>query len=75
MEKIISFFEAKDMFGDIWHLYKKYAVRELNSNEIDDFISTASQIYERYKYPFVKEVVLSVINEVERSIKHFDSGK
>lgn len=75
MEKIISFFEAKDMFSDIWYLYKKYAVRELSSNEIADFIKAASQIYEKYKYPFVKEVVLAVIKEVERSIKHFDSGK
>ena len=75
MEKIISFFEAKNMFCDIWHLYKKYAVRELSSNEIDDFTKAASKIYEKYKYPFVKEVVLAVINEVERSIKYFDSGK
>lgn len=74
MAKIISFLEAAHMFNDIWNLYKKYAVRKLSDEEIDDFTKEASQIHARYKYPFVKEVVLAVIGEVERSVKHFEEG-
>lgn len=75
MAKIISFLEARHVFGDVWCLYKKYAVRKLSDKEIDNFTEEARQIHEKYKYPFVKEIVLAVIGEIERSVKHFEEER
>ena len=75
MTKIISFLEAAHMFNDVWNLYKKYAVRKLSDEEIDNFTREASQIHTKYKCLFVKEVVLAVIREIERSVEHFEEDK
>lgn len=75
MERIISFSEAGHMFSDVWHLYRKYAVQKLNDAEIDAFTEEARKIHEKYKYPVVKEIVLAVIGEIERSVKHFEGGE
>lgn len=74
MARIISFLEARQVFNDIWSMYKKYAVRKLSDEEIDNFTREAKQIHEKYKYPFVKEIVLAVIGEIERSVKHFEEN-
>lgn len=72
MNQIMSFILAWQMFGDVWRLYKTYAVRKLSEGELDQLRQEASDIHARYKYPFTKELVLAVIGEIERSVKHFE---
>lgn len=74
MNQIMSFRLAWQMFGEIWKLYKKYAVRKLTDEELEQFVLEASKIHEKYKYPFTRELVLAVIGEIERSVNHFEEG-
>lgn len=75
MSMIMSYMLAWQMFGDVWKLYKKYAVRKLNEDELEQLMYEASKIHEKFKYPFTKELLIAVIGEIERSVKHFEMNK
>ena len=67
----MSFKDAWQMFSEVWKLYKRYAVRELNEVELENFTRAAEKVYQRYKKPFTKDIVVAVIGEIERSVRHF----
>lgn len=69
---IIGFTEAAHMFRDVWSLYKKYAARKLDDAELEEFTCKVGAVYEKYKMPFAKEVLLAVIGEIERVSKFYD---
>lgn len=75
MSRIMSYMLAWQMFGDVWKLYKKYAVRKLNEDELEQLMYEAGKIHEKFKYPFTKELLMAVIGEIERSVKHFERNK
>lgn len=72
---ITGFTEASHMFRDIWCLYKKYAARELDEVGLEGFRDQVREIYERYKTPFVKEILLAVVGEIERMTKFYDKRR
>ena len=72
MGRIMGFIEAWNMLKDVWNLYRKYAVRKLSETELESLTYDMREIHKRYPYPFTKEIVLVVINELERSAKHFE---
>lgn len=72
MRQIMSFTEAQRMLREIWFLYKQYAVHRLDEGELENFQESANLIYQKYKTPFTKAIVLAVIEEIERSVKHFE---
>ena len=68
----MSFMEVWHMLREVWNLYKKYAVRKLSEKELESLVLEASSIHKKYKYPFTKEIMIAVVNELERSVKHFE---
>lgn len=71
MNRIMGFTEVWHMLQDIWKLYKKYAVRKLNDDELEKLIYEADKIHEKYKYPLTKDIIVALISELERSVNHF----
>ena len=72
---IMKFTDVSYMLSDVWNLYKKYAVRTLDDAELKKFSDEVEDIYNRYKTPFAKDIILAVISEIERSVKFFEKGK
>lgn len=62
------------LFCDLWSLYRKYAGRKLTETELDAFREEAKWIYDRYGTLFAKEMLLAVINEIERNVKFFEKN-
>lgn len=67
--KIMNFTDAYRMMKDVWKLYKKYATRKLTDVELESFTIDAQEIYEKYKTQFTKDVVLAVIDEIDRTVE------
>lgn len=59
-----------NLFSDCWHLYRKYIVKALNEDDLDGFIQESGDLFQKYgqdsQDPFVKDLLLAVINEIER---------
>ena len=65
--------KAFGLFCDCWHLYRKYITSELKDNDLDDFIRESGEIFRKHEQdPFAKDLLLAVINEIERREKHYD---
>ena len=69
---IMGFTEAARMFRDAWNLYKKYAARKVDKAELEEFTCKVGAVYEKYKTPFAKEIILAVVGEIERAAKFYD---
>ena len=54
------------IFCECWQLYRKYAVKELTEKEVEKFIEESSEINLKYHTAIAKDMILTVINEVER---------
>ena len=63
------------MLSDAWRLYKKYALRSLSDEELEEFMEETQGIYAEFHTPFAKEIILAVAAEIERSAKHFERRK
>ncbi len=67
-EAMMKFWEAAALFSDCWHLYRKYYGQELSEEMCEHFIEETSVLYGKYgKQKLAKDMLLAVINEVERS--------
>lgn len=73
MEKIMGIKDACNMFGDVWKLYKKYIARRLDEGELAVLACEAEAVYQKYKTPFAREVVLAALNEIDRAVKYLGS--
>ena len=61
---------AFQLFCDCWNLYRKYILRTANEETLERFKKETEEIYAKYeKEPMAKEMLLAVINEVERKEK------
>ena len=59
-----------NLFCDSWQLYRKYITRELEEKTLDDFIKKSGELFRKYEQdPFAKDLLLAVINEIERKEK------
>ena len=68
--------QVNALFNDSYRLYKEFSSKELTEERLDEFVVAADQIYKKYYTDFAKDVVISVINEVERMEKEgCESGK
>ena len=53
-----------------WHLYRKYILRKLNEEDLDEFIRESRELFQKYDQdPFAKDLLLAVTNEIERKEK------
>lgn len=58
------------LFCESWNLYRKYILTELNEDELDSFTEEADKIFKKYdQTPMAKDLILAVINEIERKEK------
>lgn len=58
------------LFCDSWDLYRKYILGAKNEEALEQFKRETEEIYARYEQePMAKEMLLAVINEVERKEK------
>ena len=56
-----------NLFCDSWHLYRKYILRKLNEEDLDEFIRESRELFQKYDQdPFSKDLLLAVTNEIER---------
>lgn len=56
-----------NLFCDSWHLYRKYILRKLNEEDLDEFIRESRELFQKYDQdPFAKDLLLAVTNEIER---------
>ncbi|EOS78973.1 hypothetical protein C817_03496 [Dorea sp. 5-2] len=69
---IMGFTEASRMFRDVWSLYRRYAARRLDEAGMDEVRDCVSVVYEKYKAPFAKEILLAVVGEIERTARFYD---
>ena len=56
-----------NLFCDSWQLYRKYIAKALNEDDLNGFIQESGNLFQKYgQEPFAKDLLLAVINEVER---------
>lgn len=72
--RIMNFTDAYHILKDVWKLYKKYAARKLTDAELESFTVDAQMIYEKYKAPFAKDLILAVIEEINRTVNFMQNG-
>lgn len=71
---IMNFTSARNMIADVWILYKKYAAKKLTKQEVVTFTQDAQEIYKKYKTPFTRDIVLAVIEEINRTVNFMQKG-
>lgn len=72
MKHVMKFMDTAHLFEDAWKLYKKYALRKLSELEVDKLQAEVGVIYKTYQTPFAKELLATVVGEIERSVKHYE---
>ena len=64
---MMGFKAAFSLFCDCWRIYSKYAVSNLNDEELQKFADAATAISRKYQEDaFARELVLAIINEIDR---------
>ena len=67
MMRYMAFKQLHDFLSDVWKLYARYAEGDLTDKQLEDFQTEVELIRQKYKgYPFVREVLVSLIEEVGR---------
>jgi hypothetical protein len=64
--------DVSRLLGEVWNLYKKYGVRKLNDGELEKFSEESKVLFEKYKTPLAKDILLALVGEIERSAKFFE---
>ena len=54
------------MFRDYWKLLETYWISEVSEEYWDKVVADSKRFYERHKTPFALDLVLSLLNELER---------
>lgn len=63
----MAFKQLHDFLSDVWKLYARYAAEDLTDKQLEDFQTEVELIRQKYKgYPFVREVLVSLIEEMGR---------
>lgn len=62
------------VFCDSWQLYRKYIQKQMDDKAWEELIEETEKVYRKYgKEAFVKDLMLAVIDEIER--KETRNGK
>ena len=65
--RYMAFKQLYDFLSDVWKLYAGYAAGDLTDKQLEAFQEEVEQIRQKYEgYPFVREVLVSLIEEVGR---------
>ena len=64
---MMNFLETARLFSDCWYLYKKYYGQEMEEEMWLALLDESRNFYEKYgRRFFAKEIIVALINEVER---------
>ena len=64
---MMGFLEAADLFHGAWKIYRQYFGSDMSKEDWDRLIAEIDQIYEKCrKEEFAKDILVAVINEIER---------
>ena len=56
-------------FGEVWTFFKKYYEVEQSDEFWESVIAEAAAINQKYQCPLCKDLILAVLNELERKSK------
>ena len=60
---------AFQLFCDCWHLYRKYILKTANEEVLEGLKNEADKIKKYDEKPLAKELLMAVLNEIERKEK------
>lgn len=73
---MMKFFDAAGLFRSCWVLYRSYYGQKMTKELWEELIEKADALYQKYqKERFAMEMIMAVINEIERMDKINDSQK
>lgn len=69
MKRMMAYKQMHSFLSDVWRLYAKYVVMELNDKDLEQFQEDVQAVSEKYQdCAFVISVLIELINEVERVV-------
>lgn len=69
MKRMMAYKQMHSFLSDVWRLYAKYVVMELNDKDLEQFQEDVKAVSEKYQdCAFVISVLVELINEVERVV-------
>lgn len=66
--------QVNALFNDCYKLYKSFSQTDLNDNDLHEFIKATDLINKKYRTKFAEEMLIAVINEIDRGEKMKHSG-
>lgn len=69
MKRMMAYKQMHSFLSDVWRLYAKYVVMELNDKDLEQFQEDVQAVSEKYQdCAFATSVLVELINEVERVV-------
>ena len=69
MKRMMAYKQMHSFLSEVWKLYSKYAVKDLNDKDLECFREDVQAVGEKYQdCAFVISVLVELINEVERVV-------
>lgn len=66
---MMAYKQMHSFLSEVWKLYSKYAVTELDDNDLECFREDVQTVSGEYKdYAFAIPVLIELVNEVERVV-------
>lgn len=63
----MKFLDAARLFRGCWELYRKYYGQKMSKELWDQFVEETELLYQKFKKaPMAKELIMAVVNEIER---------
>ena len=76
MKRMMAYKQMHSFLSDVWRLYAKYVVMELNDKDLEQFQEDVQAVSEKYQdCAFVISVLVELINEVERVVIQKEAKK
>ena len=69
MKRMMAYKQMHSFLSEVWKLYSKYAVKDLNDKDLECFREDVQAVGEKYQdCAFVIPVLVELVNEVERVV-------
>lgn len=76
MKRMMAYKQMHSFLSDVWRLYAKYVVMELNDKDLEQFQEDVQAVSEKYwNCAFVIPVLVELVNEVERVVMQKEAKK
>ena len=69
MKRMMAYKQMHSFLSDVWRLYEKYVVMELNDKDLEQFQEDVKAVSEKYQdCAFVISVLEELVSEIERVV-------